>query len=228
MRTLVLFDIDGTLVRGGPAKDAFRNALLRVYGTTGPIETHSFAGKTDPQIARELMVGAGIDEQDVDRGLPSLWEDYLDGLEAGLIGRPMDLLAGARELVARLSQDPEVALGLVTGNVERGAFLKLRSVALDTHFTVGGYGSDHEHRNELPAIAVERARRQWGRAFGPDAVVVVGDTPRDVECGRWFGARTVAVSTGNFTAEELASSGADAVLESFADIETSSRAVVGR
>lgn len=226
VKSLVLFDIDGTLVRGGPAKPAFRDALLRVFGTTGPIDTHSFSGKTDPQIARELLVEAGLDAPAVDRGLPELWDAYLAGLEAGLAGHPMDLLTGARDLVEHLAEEPDVALGLVTGNVERGAWLKLRSVGLESWFPVGGYGSDHEHRNHLPGIAVDRAQRHWGVSFQPDAVVVVGDTPRDVECGRWFGARTVAVCTGSYSAEDLAGCGAHHVLESFEDVEASVRAVL--
>ena len=218
MERLVLFDIDGTLVLGGPAKTAFTDALLSVFGTTGPIETHSFGGKTDGQIARELMVAAGIEPEEVDRGLPDLYDHYLDGLEAGLASQPMNLLPGAAELVEKLAAREDVALGLVTGNHQRGAWLKLGSVHLDHWFEVGGFGSDHEERNHLPGIAVDRADRHWGIRFAPEQVVVVGDTPADVECGQWFGARTVAVCTGHFDQPTLEATGPDAVLADFTEV----------
>jgi len=217
MECLVLFDIDGTLVRGGPAKTVFTDALIEVYGTTGPVETHSFGGKTDGQIARELMELAGLPKEDIDRGLPALFQHYLDGLEAGLASTPMDLLTGAGELVAILEDHSDVALGLVTGNHRRGAQLKLNSVSLDAPFPIGGFGCDHEHRNHLPGIAVERADRHWGVSFDPRDVVVIGDTPADVECGQWFGAHTVAVCTGHFDADALVAAGADVVLADFSD-----------
>jgi phosphoglycolate phosphatase-like HAD superfamily hydrolase len=88
MKQLLLFDIDGTLVRGGPAKNVFQDALVRIYGTAGPIEAWEFSGKTDPQIARELLREAGLPDVEIDRGLSRLWDDYLVGLEAGLRIRP--------------------------------------------------------------------------------------------------------------------------------------------
>ena len=217
MESLVLFDIDGTLVRGGPAKTVFTDALIAVFGTTGPVETHSFGGKTDGQIARELMEAAGLTTEEIDRGLPDLYDHYLSGLEAELLATPMNVLPGAADLVAILDERPDVALGLVTGNHRRGAQLKLGSVSLDAPFPIGGYGSDHEHRNHLPGIAVERADRHWGVKFDPRDVVVIGDTPADVECGQWFGARTVAVCTGHFDADTLSATGPDALLADFSE-----------
>ena len=203
MRRLVLFDIDGTLLRGGPAKEAFHLALLEAFGTAGAIERHDFSGKTDPQIARELLTGAGLSEEEVDRGLPRLFERYLGELEARLPDRPVDVLPGVHALLDALEATGEVALGLLTGNIAPGARLKLGSAGLASRFEVGGFGSDSERRNDLPAIAIERARRRWGREFAGDAVVIVGDTPLDVACGRHGGCRTLAVATGRFGVEEL-------------------------
>jgi phosphoglycolate phosphatase len=222
MKTLLLFDIDGTLLRGGPAKGAFQSALLQVFGTTGPIDHWDFSGKTDPQIARELLRAAGLEDARIDRGLPDLWKGYLAGLEDGLRGTPMERLPGVPELLEVLLEmeaEGEVALGLVTGNLARGAELKMASAGLRSTWSVGGFGSDHEERDELPGIALERALGTLGRRFEPREVVVIGDTPRDVACGQAHGLRTLGVATGSFEVESLEASGADAVLQDFTDTE---------
>jgi phosphoglycolate phosphatase len=222
MKQLLLFDIDGTLVRGGPAKGAFQRALVDTYGTAGPIDAWDFSGKTDPQIARELLRAAGIGDGVIDRGFPDLWAGYLAGLEAGLADRPMELLPGVAPLLEALEVlegEGEVALGLVTGNLARGAELKLASAGLRSMYPVGGFGSDHEERDRLPGIALERARATLGRSFRGAEVVVIGDTPRDVACGRAHGTRTIGVATGHFAVEALRASGADEVLEDFTETE---------
>jgi phosphoglycolate phosphatase-like HAD superfamily hydrolase len=217
MRRLLLFDIDGTLVWGGPAKDVFHLALVETFGTAGDIEVHSFAGKTDPQIARELLRGAGLSDDDIDRGLPDLWRRYIQGLEAELVERPMDVLPGVPELLEALADHADVALALLTGNIVDGARLKLGSAGLFHHFTMGSYGSDSENRDELPAVALERARELWGVDFPVEEVIVVGDTPRDVQCGRAVGTRTLGVATGHFDVDALVESGADRVVADFGD-----------
>ena len=212
MKRLILFDIDGTLVWGGPAKEAFTEALIEVYGTTGPVNLVSFAGRTDPQIARELLRKAGLDDARIDEGLPRLWTLYPRELERRLPAKPVAALAGVRELLAVLEEREEVAMGLVTGNIREGARLKLGSAGLAADaFPAGGFGCDRESRNHLPAVAVGRAEQVWGVRFPPESVVVVGDTPLDVECGRHFGARTFAVATGHFSAADLEATGADHV-----------------
>jgi phosphoglycolate phosphatase len=219
MKRLILFDIDGTLLSGGPAKEAFRLAMVEVFGTAGPIDRWEFSGKTDPQIARELLRAEGALDRDIDRGFPALWERYLSGLESRLPAVPTQPLPGAATLLDALRGEVEVALGLVTGNLVRGAELKLGAARLDGPFPVGGFGSDHEERNRLPGVAMDRAHRRWGRAFARDEVVVVGDTPRDVECGKAHGVKTVAVATGRFTADALEATGPDVTLEDLRDTE---------
>lgn len=226
MKRLLLFDIDGTLVRGGPAKVAFESAMKMVFGTAGPIDTYDFSGKTDPQIARDLLRAEGFGDGEIDAGFESLWGKYLGELEPRLENKPMTVLPGVRPLLEHLGEMEDVAVGLLTGNIVKGARLKLSSVGLMEHFHVGGYGSDSEVRKDLPAVARRRAARVWGVDFPAPAVVVVGDTPRDVACGRHGGNRTVAVATGRFDADTLASSGADRVLEHLGDLSESVQALL--
>jgi len=217
MQRLILFDIDGTIASGGPAKEAFCLAMEATFGTAGATETTSFAGKTDPQIARELLAGRGFVDAEIDAGLPELWNGYLAELQRRIATDPMRILSGVRELVEALEKETDVALGLVTGNIARGAALKLGSVGLDGRFGVGGYGSDHEERRYLPGIALDRALETWGVEFPGERVFVLGDTPRDVECGKQNGTRTVAVATGRFDEQQLQATGADVVFEDFSE-----------
>ena len=217
MRRLLLFDIDGTLVLGGPAKGAFHTALVETFGTAGDIEVHDFAGKTDPQIARELLRGAGVPDRDIDAGFPGLWDRYLRHLAERLETHPMRALPGVARLLEELSALGDVALGLLTGNIMGGAELKLRSVGLHGHFRTGSYGSDSELRNDLAPIALRRARETWNVEFAPEDTWVVGDTPADIHCGLVGGLRTLGVATGRYDAGALSSAGADLVLEDLTD-----------
>ncbi|MEX2281440.1 MAG: HAD family hydrolase [Gemmatimonadota bacterium] len=220
MRRLILFDIDGTLLStDGAARRAFHAALLKVYGTTGPIATHSFDGKTDPQIARELLTLAGLPDAAIDSGLEALWRSYLRGLAAELAvpGHETRLYPGVVTLLKQLQRDADVCVALLTGNIAQGASLKLQSGGIDQFFRFGAFGSDCEQRSGLPAIAVERARADTGRSFTGHQVVIIGDTPHDVTCGRALGVFTIAVATGRHSRESLLAAGADVALADLAD-----------
>jgi len=201
--------------------------MKRVFGTAGPIEGHSFSGKTDPQIARELLRLAGFRDHEIDGGLGWLWREYLSGLEAGLVQDPMMVLPGVGPLLDHLQGEEEVVLGLLTGNIVEGARLKLSSVGLHDYFLVGGFGSDSEVREDLTAVAMRRAAETWGTDFPSSSVVVVGDTPRDVACGKYGGTRTVAVATGRYGGGELAASHPDVVLDDLSDLEQALQALLG-
>ena len=225
---LLLFDIDGTLTWGGPAKEAFGFALEGTFGTAGPIANHDFSGKTDPLIMRELLTAAGHASCDIEAGLQRFRDLYLSELDARIRAEPVTVLPGVRELIGALAARDDVFLGLVTGNVEGGARLKLRSAGLWDHFPVGAFGSDHDVRNELPTIAFRRAAAHWGRPFRGEHAVIIGDTPRDIECGKAVGAATVAVATGRFPAADLRDAGADRVLAGFADTRATVEALTAR
>jgi len=220
---LLLFDIDGTLLStDGAARRAFHRTMLEVYGTAGPIDAHDFAGKTDPQIARELLRLAEMEDGEIDRGLPRLWQGYAAALEAELNddGHTTVVMPGVVALLDALEAEPEAALsGLLTGNIEPGARLKLRSAGLDGRFAFGAYGSDNEVRNCLPEVALRRALEHSGRGFDAAAAVVIGDTPADVACARAAGMRAAGVATGPYTAERLLEAGADVAWTSMADTE---------
>lgn len=215
MKRLVLFDIDGTILTSdGAPRRAFHRALLEVYGTAGPIATHAFDGKTDPQIARELLTQAGLPAAAVDRGLDALWATYLRELsvEFAQPTHRTTVLPGVRVLLDELERrGDEVVLGLLTGNIERGAALKLSSADIRNRFRVGAFGSDCERRDGLPPVAVERALAATGVSFSRTDIVIIGDTPSDVTCGSALGARAIGVATGRFGNDELSDAGAAVV-----------------
>jgi phosphoglycolate phosphatase len=230
MRKLVLFDIDGTLLNTqGAGSRAFRRAMMEVYGETGPIDTYEFHGRTDPQIARELLRMAGFEDARIDPHFAALWGAYLKELEVELARAEngVGVLAGVTALLDALHQTGDHLVALLTGNIEPGARLKLGSAGLWGRFDLGAYGSDHERRDHLPAVAVQRALDRSGIHFRGRDVVIVGDTPFDVSCGRSLGVWAVAVATGKHSPQELADAGADVVLPDFSDTERALAALEG-
>jgi phosphoglycolate phosphatase len=220
MKRLLLFDIDGTLLSTeGAARRAFERGLIDVYGEAGPIATWRFDGKTDPQIARELLSAAGLSDERIDAGLPALWDAYLAELQHEMAqpGYETRVYPGVRALLDSLVAHPDVFLGLLTGNIARGADLKLSSAGLRDYFQFGAFGSDCEQRTGLPAVAVQRVLESSGTAFRGRDVVVIGDTPHDIRCGESLGVFSVGVATGHHPVEELLEVGADAVFNDFAD-----------
>ena len=203
---LVLFDIDGTLLRSdGAGRRAIHRALLEVFGATGPADYH-FDGKTDKQIVRELMRGEGHGDEHIDASMQRLLDLYIGYLRAELAapaGR-VRLLPGVSDLLDALESRDDIILGLLTGNLEQGARAKLEAVGLAfDRFRIGAFGSDHEHRPELPAIARTRARGRLGIDVRGEAMVVIGDTPADLTCGRSLGANAIGVATGRYSVEQL-------------------------
>jgi phosphoglycolate phosphatase len=218
---LILFDIDGTLISAaGAAGPPFRAALEAVFGTAGPVEGYSFAGRTDPQIARELLQLGGVETERVEAEIERVWELYLEGLRRSLETARVRVLPGVRPLLDALEAEPSAILGLLTGNVREGARLKLEAAGLGfDRFKVGAFGSDHADRPELPAVAIRRAEERFGHRLGGKSVVIIGDTPRDIACGEHLGVRTIAVATGNYRADELAACGPDYVFDTLEELD---------
>jgi phosphoglycolate phosphatase-like HAD superfamily hydrolase len=226
---LLLFDVDGTVLTArGAGRQALGRALQAVYGTTGPIDDYDFRGKTDPRIVHDLLRAAGLDEPAIRAGLPLAFDTYVSELEALVSnGARVQLLPGVAEVVQELSRRPDTLVGLLTGNLERGAHAKLRPTGLLPFFRVGAYGSDDADRRRLPAIARARAQALTGWSLSFARVTIIGDTPLDVECARSCGARAVVVATGQHPAEELAGHGPDLLLADLADVPGVLRALVG-
>ena len=221
---LILFDIDGTLLwTNGAGRRAIHRALLDETGTAGPIEGYRFDGKTDPQIVRELLTLAGHPECDSEDRITAVCRRYVELLTAEL-AKPTQatrLYPGIADLLAALEPheaDGRALVGLLTGNVQQGAALKLRSAGLDpARFAVGAFGSDSHARADLPAVAAKRAAERTGRRFTGADLVIVGDTPDDVACARPMEARTVAVATGFFDTTALRAAGATHVFQTLSD-----------
>ena len=206
---LVLFDVDGTLLRCGPqVRPIFAGALEEVFGTAGAIAGYSFAGRTDPRIVLDLMTGAGLGAAEVRQALPRVREVFVERLAAGLDPAGMRVLPGVVELLGRLAAAPDVAVGLLTGNWRRGAEIKLGAVGLGGAFPFGAFGDDGVERSELPPVAIARAAAATGRAFRAEEVLIVGDSPEDVACARAHGLGCLGVATGWTPAAELAAAGA--------------------
>jgi phosphoglycolate phosphatase-like HAD superfamily hydrolase len=225
---LVLFDIDGTILwSDGAGRRAMTAALTHVFGSAGPTD-YRYDGKTDPQIVRDLMRLEGHAEAVIDERMAPIIEHYLQGLERELAeGLHTHLFQGVPELLDALEARDDMVLGLLTGNLRAGAALKLRSAGIDmARFRIGAFGSDHHHRPELPAIAQRRAREELGLEIPGTAMVVIGDTPADIECGRAIGARAVGVATGRYTVDELASHAPTAVFPTLADTDAVMRAIL--
>jgi phosphoglycolate phosphatase len=226
---LVLFDIDGTILwTDGAGRRAIHAALTEVFGSIGPPD-YRFDGKTDRQIVRDLMRHDGHADAGIDDRMDILLKRYVECLDVELAHPEVSarLLDGVAELLDALEARNDVVLGLLTGNVEPGARAKLRAVGIDPdRFRIGAFGSDHEHRPELPAIAQLRVRERLGVDIPGEDVVVIGDTPADIECARSVQARAIGVATGRYPVEELAGHGAVAVFEDLTDTDAVVRAIL--
>lgn len=216
---LILFDVDGTLLRCGPqVRPIFAEAMKAVYGTAGDLDSYDFSGKTDQQIVLELLAGTGRAPAEAIAALPRMRALYLESLERRLDRDGMEVLPGVEDLLADLASRDGVALGLLTGNWRRGAEIKLSRFALDRFFRFGAFGDDGIERNELPPVALARAGELFGRRFEAADALIVGDSTRDVACARAHGVPMVGVTTGWTPAERLWRAGADRVVDSLAGL----------
>ena len=204
-----------------------QRALTTAFGYSGSPD-YRFDGKTDMQIVRDLMRMEGYEDAIIDERMEALLDEYVVGLheELGTDASRVHRFDGVLELLDALEARVDRRIGLLTGNIEVGARAKLRAAGIDPdRFTVCAFGSDHEVRGELPAIAQRRARERLGLMVGGDAIVIIGDTPADIDCTRAIGARAIAVATGRYSVEELAAHRPVAVLPDLSDTAAVMRAI---
>jgi phosphoglycolate phosphatase-like HAD superfamily hydrolase len=200
---LLLWDIDGTLISTGAAGHrAIEMATAQRFGGSGDLDGVEIAGRTDSSIARQILAKYG--EPITEKSLSSFLDLYLELLARELPRSEGMVLPGILEMLERFEDRPDIVLGLLTGNLKRGAQLKLEHYQLWRFFAFGAFADDHHDRNELGAFALTRAQEGTGRNFLPAQVDVIGDTGHDIACGKVFGARTIAVATGSWSREQLA------------------------
>ncbi len=205
---VLLFDIDGTLVRaGGAGKAALAQALTDLHAIEKPFVDINFGGRTDQSITRELFVLHGVSwSQNRGEEFLKLYAEYF---HKALRERAPILLPGVRELLQRLHADQLPLMGLLTGNIERCAQIKLDAFQLWPYFNFGGFGDHHEDRSEIAAEAFRRAQTLHGEELKPHEVLIIGDTPADVRCARAIGADVLIVGTGPVARDAIEEAGPD-------------------
>jgi phosphoglycolate phosphatase-like HAD superfamily hydrolase len=216
--TVLLFDIDGTLITtGGAGRRALERTFGERYGKTDVFAGFPFGGMTDPAIIRAGLARVGrpydLSEQE------AILAVYVDALAEELAqAKDHRLHAGMEEAVARCRAQKHMAVGLGTGNIVAGAKTKLEPLGAYAWFAFGGFGSDHEDRAALIRTGIERGATQLGVTRAECRVVIIGDTPHDVDAAHRNGAEAICVTTGSFSAEALHAAGADVVFSSLADL----------
>ncbi len=212
-----LFDIDGTLLSsGGAGQAAMEAALESTFGITAPTEGISVAGRTDRAIVSDLMRFHAV--EDSEANWSRFVDAYLERLPHELASREGLILPGVEELLAELSRRESLTLGLLTGNFQRGAELKLDHYQLREYFSAGGFGDHHFDRDDVAKVALADVREKLSLSSDVE-VWVIGDTPADVKCGRAINATVVAVATGLHSIDDLEACDPDFLCEDFADVE---------
>jgi phosphoglycolate phosphatase-like HAD superfamily hydrolase len=219
---VALFDIDGTLiktVRRSEYRGLILSMLNDVFGTCGRISEVDFSGKTDLAIYREALECEGISPEQIRESLHLVEAATVEILnQLASTGEVFQLCPGVQGLLEALSTDSGFVTTLLTGNVEKLAEAKLRVAGIWQYFQCrGAFGSDHEERDHLPAIAAERINAHLGQTIAPENFIIIGDTPRDISCARYFGARVLAVASGQHTVDQLKAFSPDAVLADLSD-----------
>jgi phosphoglycolate phosphatase len=216
---LLLFDIDGTLITSGSAGEhALKLAVKDLFGIEEDLSGISIAGRTDGLIARQILERYQLEANA--QNITSFLDAYLFRLVEQLPKTHGTVLPGIVQLLEALKKRPDVALALLTGNISRGAELKLSHYGVWHFFDFGAYADDHYDRNKLGPFAQARAAEFHGVEFSADRTFVIGDTPYDIECGKVFGAKTVAVATGSYSRQQLAEHHPDILLDDLSDVES--------
>jgi phosphoglycolate phosphatase len=216
---LLLFDIDGTLIHsGGAGVQALKSAFQERFGIRDDLHDIEIAGMTDSGIVVSILNKHKIPA--TNENVSAFLDSYVHFLSLELPRRKGKLLPGVLQLLEKLKSRPHLVLALLTGNVSRGARLKLEHYGVWHFFEFGAFADDHRDRNQLGRFARTRAKEKHGREFAASEIDVIGDTPRDIACGKALGARTIAVATGRWGRDELAKYQPDFLIDDLSDVET--------
>lgn len=214
----ILFDIDGTLMdSGGAGTRSLNLAFEESFAVKDAFRSISMAGKTDTQILREGFELHNIDY--ANGAMPEFYRNYIRHLRENIKNTLGHIKPGIREALREVRAQKEFVLGLLTGNIEEGARIKLDVFGLNDYFNIGAFGNDAEDRDRLLPIAVDKLFKLNSLKVGYRDCIVIGDTPRDVSCSKPYGAFSVAVATGPYSAGTLSEAGADVVLHDLSDTE---------
>jgi len=217
-KRLLLWDIDWTLVTtGGAGEKALKRIVEQRFGVRDDFHDIEIAGRTDTGIARNILRKYNVET--TAENVSVFLDQYLAGLEELLPHVPGRILPGVEEILRRMKQKPDRVLALLTGNLRRGAELKLRHFGLWDYFAFGAFADDHADRNELGAFARARAAEEHGHEFDVARIDVIGDTGHDIACGKIFGARTIALATGSWTREKLAALAPDFLFDDLSQVD---------
>lgn len=217
-KRLLLFDIDSTLVATlGAGVKALQRIIERRFGTSDDLSDIEIAGRTDVAIATSILRKYRLEP--TAQNLQGMFDEYLAGLQELLPKLDGRVLPGIHEILKRVKARPDRVLGLLTGNLRRGAELKLRRYGLWDFFEFGAFADDHHDRNQLGAFARQRAQEKHGHDFDSAQIDVIGDTGHDIACGKAFGARTVAVATGSWSRQRLQACGPDYLFDDFSEVD---------
>lgn len=222
MKRLVLFDIDETMVHSdGVGRRAMEAALKQVFDDRVDANGHNMSGKTDPQICYELLTALGYTVDQINERLALTFKVYLELLEKEIENaNRFGLHTGVVELLQELEMHPECHLGLLTGNIEDGARLKLKPFDLNSYFVFGAFGSDSADRMDLPLFAHKRAEEVFGKEFAREEICIIGDAVNDVLCAKGYGVRSIITATGKTRKDTLASLSPDYLFDSLNDTKT--------
>lgn len=219
VKRLLLFDIDGTLIHsGGAGLHSLKLAFKERFGIDDDLHDIEIAGMTDSGIVVSILNKHKIPA--TNENVSAFLDSYVHFLSLELPRRKGKLLPGVLELLEQLKSRSHLALALLTGNVSRGAQLKLEHYGVWHFFEFGAFADDHHDRNRLGPFARARAREKHGREFAASEIDVIGDTPRDIACGKALGARTIAVATGTWSRDELAGYKPDFLIDDLSDVQT--------
>ena len=228
MKRLILFDIDETILYSdGVGRRAMEAALKQVFDDRLCAQGHNMSGKTDPQICYELLTKLGYTIEQIDEKLPLAFKIYVELLEAEIEkASKYGLHTGVVELIQELEKHPDCFLGLLTGNIEAGARLKLNPFDLNSYFVFGAFGSDSADRMDLPLFAHKRAEEVFARTFAREEIVIIGDAVNDVLCAKGYGVKSVITATGKTPKETLSELSPDYLFDSLADTQAVMAAIM--